>query len=68
MSPYLAAGVLSVRESLAKVKEYNKGSSGFSQYGCCLRVSSWVREIVFRELYRPATVTTLHTSMNLPEI
>jgi deoxyribodipyrimidine photo-lyase len=67
MSPYLSAGVVSVREVLSKVKEYNKGSSDFSSSGCSLGVSAWVREVVFRELYRQTTATTPHTSMNLPQ-
>lgn len=67
MSPYFSAGVYSVREALSKVKEYNKGNSDFSQSGCRPGISSWVREIVFRELYRQTTATTPHTSMNLPQ-
>ncbi|CAL8582421.1 hypothetical protein XPA_008085 [Xanthoria parietina] len=30
-------------------------------------VAAWVREIVFRELYRQTTLTTPHTVMNLPQ-
>jgi deoxyribodipyrimidine photo-lyase len=67
MSPYFSAGVVSVREALSKIKDYNKSSSDFSQSGCSPGVSAWVREIVFRELYRQTTVTTPHTSMNLPQ-
>lgn len=67
MSPYLSAGVVSVREVLSKVKVYTKGSSDFSSSGCSLGVSAWVREVVFRELYRQTTATTPHTSMNLPQ-
>lgn len=67
MSPYFAAGVVSVREALSKVKEYNRGSSDFSESRCRPGVYSWVREIVFRELYRQTTLTTPHTSMNLPQ-
>lgn len=66
MSPYFSAGVVSMREALSKVMDYNKGSSDFSPSGCSAGVYSWVREIVFRELYRQTTVTTPHTSMNLP--
>jgi deoxyribodipyrimidine photo-lyase len=67
MSPYFSAGVVSVREALSKIKHYNKSSSDFSQSGSSPGVSTWVREIVFRELYRQTTVTTPHTSMNLPQ-
>lgn len=67
MSPYFSAGVVNVREALSKVKDYNKGSSDFSPSGCSTGVSAWVREVVFRELYRQTTVTTPHTSMNLPQ-
>ena len=67
MSPYFSAGVVSVREALSKIKKYNKGSSDFGPSGCSAGVSAWVREVVFRELYRQTTVTTPHTSMNLPQ-
>lgn len=67
MSAYFSAGVVSVREALSKVKEYNKGSSDFGSSGSTAGVSAWVREIVFRELYRQTTLTTPHTVMNLPQ-
>ncbi len=67
MSPYFSAGVVSVREALSMVKDYNKGSSEFSSSGCTPGISAWVREVVFRELYRQTTLTTPHTSMNLPQ-
>ena len=67
MSAYFSAGVVSVREALSKVREFNKGSSDFSLSGCSPGVSAWVREVVFRELYRQTTATTPHTSMNLPQ-
>jgi deoxyribodipyrimidine photo-lyase len=67
MSPYFSAGVVSVREALSKVKKYNNGSADFSSSGCSPGVSAWVREVVFRELYRQTIVTTPHTSMNLPQ-
>ncbi|KAJ4358196.1 uncharacterized protein N0V89_002775 [Didymosphaeria variabile] len=63
MSAYFSAGMVSVREALSKVREYNEGSSDFSAD----RVYSWVREIVFRELYRQTLMTTPHTAMNLPQ-
>lgn len=66
MSAYFSAGVVSVRQALSKIKEYNSGSSDFSSSGSTAGVSAWVREIVFRELYRQTTLTTPHTVMNLP--
>lgn len=67
MSAYFSAGMFSVREALSMVKEYNKGSSNFTEAGAKPGVYSWVREIVFRELYRQTLMTTPHTSMNLPQ-
>ncbi|KAL8677600.1 MAG: hypothetical protein Q9186_005983 [Xanthomendoza sp. 1 TL-2023] len=68
MSAYFSAGVVSVREALSKVKAYNKkAGSDFSSGGSTPGVSAWVREIVFRELYRQTTLTTPHTVMNLPQ-
>ena len=66
MSAYFSAGVVSVRQVLSKVKAYNSGSSDFSSSGSTAGVSAWVREVVFRELYRQTTLTTPHTVMNLP--
>ena len=66
MSAYFSAGVVSVREVLQKVKVHNKNSADFSTSGSSTGVSAWVREIVFRELYRQTTLTTPHTVMNLP--
>lgn len=67
MSAYFSAGVVSVREALSRIKEYNDGSSDFGSSGSSAGVSAWVREIVFRELYRQTTMTTPHTVMNLPQ-
>ncbi|KAL8644349.1 MAG: hypothetical protein Q9210_007299, partial [Variospora velana] len=67
MSAYFSAGVVSVREALSQVKDYNNGSSDFGSSGSTAGVSAWVREIVFRELYRQTTLTTPHTVMNLPQ-
>ncbi|KAL8809541.1 MAG: hypothetical protein Q9200_003329 [Gallowayella weberi] len=68
MSAYFSAGVISVREALSKVKTYNKTSgSDFSSGGSTPGVAAWVREVVFRELYRQTTLTTPHTVMNLPQ-
>jgi len=67
MSAYFSAGVLSVREALSEVKKYNDNSTDFTQSGSSSGVYGWVREIVFRELYRQTTLYTPHTSMNLPQ-
>lgn len=67
MSPYFSAGVVSMREILIKIKTHNKGSTDFSTNGSSSGVAAWVREIVFRELYRQTTVYTPHTVMNLPQ-
>lgn len=66
MSAYFSAGVVSVREALQKVKKHNDDSSDFTPNGSSPGVSAWVREVVFRELYRQTTLTTPHTVMNLP--
>lgn len=67
MSAYFSAGVVSMREALQIVKKYNDGSTDFGPSAANKGVSSWVREIVFRELYRQTTVGTPHTGMNLPQ-
>lgn len=67
MSAYFSAGMFSVREALRKVSDYNGGSSDFTEGRSKPGVYSWVREIVFRELYRQTTLMTPHTSMNLPQ-
>ena len=67
LSPYFAAGVISMRETLTAFKKYNEGSADFSSTGTSTGAAAWVREIVFRELYRQTTLTTPHTSMNLPQ-
>ena len=67
MSAYFSAGVVSVREALTKIKDHNNGSADFSTSGSSAGVAGWVREIVFRELYRQTTVYTPHTVMNLPQ-
>ncbi|KAI9653626.1 MAG: hypothetical protein M1821_006973 [Bathelium mastoideum] len=64
LSPYFASGVIGIRETLAKTKEYNDGENfDDGDPG----VSSWVREIVFREFYRQMMVITPHNAMNLPQ-
>jgi deoxyribodipyrimidine photo-lyase len=67
MSAYFAAGVVSMREALTAVMKHNDNSADFSQSGATPGVAAWVREIVFRELYRQTTLTTPHTAMNLPQ-
>lgn len=67
LSAYFSAGVLSVREALDAVRKQNSDSADFSTSGCDAGASSWVRELVFRELYRQTTVTSPHTAMNLPQ-
>lgn len=67
MSAYFSAGMFSVREALQKVVDYNKGSTDLTEGRSSTGVYGWVREIVFRELYRQTTLTTPHTSMNLPQ-
>jgi deoxyribodipyrimidine photo-lyase len=67
LSAYFAAGVLSVRETLSAVRKANNRSADFSQSGSSYGIASWLREIVFRELYRQTTLTTPHTAMNLPQ-
>lgn len=67
MSAYFSAGMFSVREALSKVRKYNNGKPDFTERGAKPGVYGWVREIVFRELYRQTLMTTPHTSMNLPQ-
>ncbi|EXJ81014.1 hypothetical protein A1O3_07302 [Capronia epimyces CBS 606.96] len=67
LSAYLSAGVISVREVLIEVRKHNGGSADFSSMGADAGLSGWVRELVFRELYRQTTLTTPHTVMNLPQ-
>lgn len=63
LSPYFAAGVVSVREVLAKTLEWNGAHFDEADVG----VDAWVREIVFREFYRHMMVLMPHGSMNLPQ-
>lgn len=67
MSAYFSAGMVSAREALSKVRKYNKDSTDFTESGSTSGVYGWVREIVFRELYRQTLMTTPHTAMNLPQ-
>ena len=64
LSPYLAAGVLSIREVCTTLKSHHSDSADFSSPP---GLYSWVRELVFRELYRQTLLTTPHTSMNMPQ-
>lgn len=67
LSAYFSAGIISVREALSATKSHNDNSADFTESGASAGVHMWVREIVFRELYRQTTLTTPHTSMNLPQ-
>jgi deoxyribodipyrimidine photo-lyase len=67
MSAYFSAGMFSVREALSKVRTYNDNKADFTEGGSKSGVYGWVREIVFRELYRQTLMTTPHTAMNLPQ-
>jgi deoxyribodipyrimidine photo-lyase len=67
MSAYFSAGMISMRETLQKVSDYNNGSADFTEAKAKPGVYGWVREIVFRELYRQTTMCTPHTSMNMPQ-
>ncbi|KAI1358315.1 DNA photolyase, FAD-binding/Cryptochrome [Xylaria arbuscula] len=68
MSPYFAAGVVSIRQVLStSSKECNDGSADFSSSGADAGLAAWMREIVFREFYRHMMVVIPHNSMNLPQ-
>ncbi|KAI1330505.1 DNA photolyase, FAD-binding/Cryptochrome [Xylariaceae sp. FL0255] len=68
LSPYFAAGIVSVREVLSTARERkNEKSANFSSSGADTGLASWVREVVFREFYRHMMVVTPHNSMNLPQ-
>lgn len=67
LSAYFSAGMYSVREALSALRKYNSNSSDFSESKAKKGVYGWVREIIFRELYRQTTLTTPHTVMNLPQ-
>lgn len=64
LSAYFSAGVISVRQILAKATEFNKGAH-FDEGDA--GIASWVREIVFREFYRQTLVLKPHEAMNLPQ-
>jgi deoxyribodipyrimidine photo-lyase len=68
MSAYFSAGVVSMREALTLLKKHHDDSADFGTGGAESKGAyGWVREIVFRELYRQTTLYTPHTSMNLPQ-
>jgi len=67
MSAYFSSGSVSVREALSELRKYNDNSADFTENGAGAGVYSWVREIVFRELYRQMMVIVPHNSMNLPQ-
>ncbi|KAF2799219.1 Cryptochrome/photolyase FAD-binding domain-containing protein [Melanomma pulvis-pyrius CBS 109.77] len=67
LSAYFSSGQLSIREALSTLQsKCNDSSPDFSEKGSAPGVYAWVRELVFRELYRQTTVSTPHVSMNLP--
>lgn len=65
LSPYFASGVISVREALSAAWKAN-GNNNFTE-SADPGISSWVREIVFREFYRQMMVVLPHNAMNLPQ-
>jgi len=65
LSAYFSSGQLSVREALSALRAH-QNSADFSERGASTGVHGWVREIVFRELYRQTTVAVPHIAMNLP--
>ena len=67
MSAYFSSGSVSVREALSALRTYNNHSADFSPSGASAGVTAWVRELVFRELYRQMMVVLPHNSMNLPQ-
>ncbi|KAI1268239.1 DNA photolyase, FAD-binding/Cryptochrome [Xylariaceae sp. FL1019] len=75
LSPYLAAGVISIREILSTARKQNGNSTDFSSSAADPGIAAWVRELVFREFYRhmmgknsnPFAVVIPHNSMNLPQ-
>ncbi|KAF1831777.1 deoxyribodipyrimidine photo-lyase [Decorospora gaudefroyi] len=67
LSAYFSAGMYSVRSALQKLVDYNSGSADFTATSTQAGVHAWVRELVFRELYRQTSLATPHTSMNLPQ-
>ncbi|ORY69518.1 deoxyribodipyrimidine photo-lyase [Pseudomassariella vexata] len=67
LSPYFAAGTISVREALCAAHTTNSSSADFSSAACPAGLSSWVREVVFREFYRHMMCVTPHKSLNLPQ-
>lgn len=67
MSAYFSSGTVSVREALSELQKYNNNSADFASSGSSPGVSAWVRELVFREMYRQMMVVIPHNSMNLPQ-
>lgn len=67
MNPYFSAGLVSVREVLHLIKQHNNHQNDFSDTKSGAGIAAWVRELVFRELYRQKLVITPHLAMNLPE-
>ena len=67
MSAYFSSGTISMRETLTELRRYNSNSADFTPSGSSPGVTAWVRELVFRELYRQMMVVIPHNSMNLPQ-
>ncbi|KAH7126627.1 FAD binding domain of DNA photolyase-domain-containing protein [Dendryphion nanum] len=69
MSAYFSSGQVGMRETLSLLRtKANDNSADFTEAGPKNPgVYGWIREIVFRELYRQTTLTTPHTVMNLPQ-
>ena len=62
LSPYLAAGVISVRQCLAAAQQSNKGLLDVGEQG----VITWVTELIWREFYRHILIVFPRVSMNKP--
>ena len=67
MSPYFAAGLVSMREAVGLVRDHNSSSTDFNENAAGNGVFMWIREICFRELYRQTLLTTPHIAMNMPQ-
>lgn len=62
LSPYLAAGVLSVRQCLHRAMEANRGSLERKGWGA----STWISELIWREFYTQVMVHFPRVSMHQP--
>ena len=66
MSPYFSAGMISTRETMRAALDANDGDQFDYDKGGDAGISSWVRELVFREFYRHMMTISPHDGMNLP--